>query len=190
MATNMENHYRKNVVPKMMKKFKYRNPMQVPKLVKCVVNMGVGKATEDIKMLEEAAAELAMICGQKPVYTRAKKSISNFKIRKGQAIGCFVTLRKQRMYEFTDRLLNVALPRIRDFRGVSPRAFDEQGNYTIGIREQNIFPEVISDKVQRAQGMSVTLVTTAETKEEALHLLHWLGVPFRGKDDRLQVEEN
>lgn len=190
MATNLETHYRKNVIPKMMKKFKYRNPMQVPKLVKCVVNMGVGKATEDIKILEEASAELASICGQKPVFTRAKKSISNFKIRKGQAIGCFVTLRKQRMYEFADRLLNIALPRIRDFRGVSPRAFDDQGNYTMGLREQNIFPEVISDKVTRAQGMSITFVTTAKTKDEALYLLHLLGVPFRGKDERLQIDEN
>ncbi len=186
--TNMELLYRSKVIPAMIKKFKYRSPMQVPRLVKCVVNMGVGKATEDIKLLEEAANELSAITGQKPVFTRAKKSISNFKIRKGQAIGCFVTLRKKRMYEFADRLLNVALPRIRDFRGVSQRAFDEEGNYTLGLREQNIFPEVISDKVARAQGMSITFVTTARTKTEGLHLLYLLGMPFRGKDDRLVLE--
>lgn len=187
--TNLEERYRNRVIPAMMKKFQYRNAMEVPRLVKCVVNMGVGKAVEDIKLLEEAAQELGAITGQKPVFTRAKKSISNFKIRKGQAIGCFVTLRKKRMYEFADRLLNVALPRIRDFRGMSPRAFDEEGNYTLGLREQNIFPEVISDKVTRAQGMSITFVTTAKTKEEGLHLLYQLGMPFRGKDDRLVIQE-
>ncbi len=189
MKTNLETRYETHVIPRMMKKFKYRNAMQVPKLVKCVVNMGVGKATEDIKLLEEAAQELALITGQKPVFTRAKKSISNFKIRKGQAIGCFVTLRKKRMYEFADRFLNVALPRIRDFRGTSPRSFDEEGNYTLGVREQNIFPEVISDKVARAQGMSVTFATTARTREEGLALLYLLGMPFRGKDERMVLED-
>ena len=186
--TNMEQLYQSKVVPAMIKKFGYTSTMEVPRLVKCVVNMGVGKATEDIKLLEEAAKELTNITGQKPVFTRAKKSISNFKIRKGQAIGCFVTLRKKRMYEFADRLLNVALPRIRDFRGVSARAFDEEGNYTLGLREQNIFPEVISDKVARAQGMSITFVTTAKSKEEGMYLLYLLGMPFRGKDDRLVIE--
>ena len=189
MTPNLEARYRKTVVPAMMKKFKYKNAMQVPKLEKCVVNMGVGKAAEDIKLLEEGSQELMMVCGQKPVYTRAKKSISNFKIREGQAIGCFVTLRRKRMYEFADRLLNVALPRIRDFRGVNPRSFDANGNYTLGIREQNIFPEVVSDRITRTQGMSVTFVTTAKTKEEGLYLLYLLGMPFRGKDERLVMEE-
>ena len=189
-TTNLEKHYRDSVVPKMMKKFKYSNAMQVPKLVKCVVNLGVGKATEDIKLLEEAAQELTLICGQKPVYTRAKKSIANFKIRKGQAIGCFVTLRKKRMFEFADRLMNVALPRIRDFRGVNARGFDDNGNYNLGIKEQNIFPEVISDKVARVQGMNVTFVTTAKTKEEALYLLYLFGMPFRDKDERLSMQES
>lgn len=183
----LEEHYRKNVVPLMTKRFKYRNVMQVPRLVKCVVNMGVGKATEDIKILEDAAQDLALITGQKPVYTRAKKSISNFKVRKGQAIGCTVTLRKRRMYEFAERLIHVALPRIRDFRGVSTRAFDGEGNYTLGLREQSIFPEVVSDRITRSQGMSVTFVTNARTKEESLHLLHFLGMPFRDRDERLAL---
>jgi len=187
--TNLEVHYREVVVPQMVKRFGYKNAMEVPKLVKLVVNMGVGKAIEDIKILEESAAELAGISGQKPVFTRAKKSVSNFKIRKDQAIGCFVTLRKKKMYEFADRLMNIALPRIRDFRGVSPRAFDEQGNYNLGLREQNIFPEVVSDRVTRAQGMNITFVTSAKTKDEALHLMYYLGMPFRGKDERLVLEE-
>ena len=187
--TNLERHYKDNVVPKMMKKFNYKNAMQCPKLVKVVVNMGVGKAIDDIKILEESVAELAGITGQKPVMTRAKKSISNFKIRKGQAIGCFVTLRKKRMHEFADRLMNVSLPRIRDFRGVSARAFDDSGNYNLGLREQNIFPEVVSDRVTRAQGMNITFVTTAKTKDEAMYLMYYLGMPFRGKDERLVLEE-
>lgn len=183
----LEDHYRKKVVSRMMERFGYKNALEVPKLEKCVVNMGVGKATEDIKILEDAAQELAMICGQKPVYTRAKKSISNFKIRKGQAIGCTVTLRRRKMYEFADRLINVSLPRIRDFRGLSTRSFDGSGNYTLGIREQNIFPEVVSDRVTRIQGMSVTFVTTARTRDESLYLLSLLGMPFREKDERLSV---
>ena len=188
-APNLQAVYQKSVVPAMMKKFKYKNEMQVPRLRKCVVNMGVGRAAEDIKLLDEAAKELAMITGQKPVTARAKKSISNFKIREGQAIGCFVTLRKRKMYEFADRLINVALPRIRDFRGINPRAFDGQGSLTVGIREQNIFPEVVSDKVLRVQGLSVTFVTTAKTKEEGLHLFYLLGMPFRGKDERLVLSD-
>ena len=183
--TLTETKYRDEVVPAMMKKFKYTNPMQVPKLVKCVVNMGVGKATEDIKVLEDASAELAAITGQKPVFTRAKKSISNFKIRKGQAIGCRVTLRRRHMFEFIDRLLNVALPRIRDFRGVNSRAFDDAGNYNLGVREQNIFPEVISDRIARPQGMDIAIVTTSKTKEEGLYFLYYMGVPFRDRDERL-----
>jgi large subunit ribosomal protein L5 len=187
-ATNLEKLHNDVIVPKMTRKFGYRNPMQVPKLIKVVVNMGVGKATEDIKILEEAARDLGLITGQKPVYRRAKKSISNFKIRQGQAVGCCVTLRKKIMYEFVDRLLNVALPRIRDFRGVSPRGFDSTGNYSMGLKEQTIFPEVPTDRVNRAQGMDITFVTTAKTKDEALHLLYLLGVPFRGKDEILVLE--
>ena len=173
----------------MVKKFGYKNLLQVPRLEKCVVNMGVGKATEDIKLLEDAAQELAVVTGQKPVYTRAKKSISNFKIRKGQTIGCFVTLRRRKMYEFAERLIHVALPRIRDFRGVGTRSFDENGNYTLGIREQNIFPEIVSDKVARVQGMSVTFVTTASNRDESLYLLYLLGIPFRDKDERLTLKD-
>jgi large subunit ribosomal protein L5 len=186
--SGLEEHYWKNVVPLMTKRFKYRNVMQVPRLVKLVVNMGVGKATEDIKVLEDAAQDIALITGQKPVYTRAKKSISNFKVRKGQAIGCYVTLRKRRMYEFAERLIHVALPRIRDFRGVSVRAFDGGGNYTLGLREQGIFPEVLSDRITRNQGMSVTFVTNARSKEESLHLLQYLGMPFRDRDERLVLQ--
>ena len=187
--TNIKKLYRETVVPKMMKKFAYRNVMQVPRLVKCSVNMGVGKAAEDIKFLEEAAKDLARVTGQRPVYRRAKKSISNFKIRKGQAIGCSVTLRGRIMYEFVDRLINVALPRVRDFRGVNPRSFDATGNWTLGIREQSIFPEVVSDRVTRVQGMDITLVTTARSKEEGLHLLRLLGMPFRGKEGILVLED-
>lgn len=187
--TNLEKHYREYVVPRMMKRFKYTNVLEVPRLQKCVVNMGVGKATEDIKILEDASAELTQITGQKVVYTRAKKSISNFKIREGQAIGCFVTLRKRRMYEFAERLIHVALPRIRDFRGVSQRGFDDSGNYTLGVREQNIFPEVISDRVNRVQGMNITFVTNAGNKEESLYLLYYMGMPFRDRDDRLVLQD-
>ena len=171
-TTNMLKLYRDTVVPRMIKKFGYKNVMQVPRLTKCVVNMGVGKAAEDIKFLEEAAKEMALITGQRPVYRRAKKSISNFKIREGQAIGCSVTLRQRIMYEFVDRLFNIALPRVRDFRGVNARSFDSTGNYSMGIKEQGIFPEVVSDRVTRLQGMDITLVTTATNKEECLHLLH------------------
>lgn len=187
-TTNIEKLHQETIVPKMTKKFGYKNSMEVPKLVKVVVNMGVGKATEDIKILEEAARDLGLITGQKPVYRRAKKSISNFKVRQGQAVGCCVTLRKKIMYEFVDRLLNVALPRIRDFRGVSPRGFDNTGNYSLGLKEQNIFPEVPTDRITRAQGMDITFVTTAKTKDEALHLLYLLGVPFRGKDEIMVLE--
>ncbi len=185
MPTNMERLYRETVVPAMMKKFNYKNVHEVPRLVKCSINMGVGKATEDIKVLEDAAQELTLIAGQKAVYTRARKAISNFKIKEGQAIGCRVTLRRRMMYEFVDRLINVALPRIRDFRGASQRSFDAKGNYTIGIHEQNIFPEVVSDKVARTQGMDITLVTTARTQAEALYLLYLLGMPFRDRDEKL-----
>lgn len=187
--TNIEKLYQKTVLPAMMKKFGYENIMQAPRLMKCCVNMGVGRAAEDIKILEQASKDMALITGQRPVFRRAKKAISNFKIRQGQAIGCSVTLRKKSMFEFVDRLINVALPRVRDFRGVNPRGFDNTGNYSLGVREQNIFPEVVSDRVTQVQGMDITLVTSAETKEEALYLLRLLGMPFRGKSGMLQLDE-
>jgi len=185
--SNLQKHYLEKVVPAMKKHFGYKNALQVPRFVKCVVNMGVGKATEDIKLLEDAAKDMTLITGQKPVYRRAKKSISNFKIRKGVPIGCAVTLRKKRMFEFLDRFINVALPRIRDFRGVSARSFDATGNYSIGVKEQNIFPEVVSDRVTRIQGMDITVVTTAKTRDECLHLLYLCGMPFRDRDEMLKL---
>lgn len=175
----LRERYRREIVPKLMQEFHYANALQAPRLTKVVVNMGVGVATQDPKFLDLAAAELALITGQRPLITRAKKAISNFKIKKDQAIGCKVTLRGARMYEFLDRLLNVAMPRIRDFRGVSPNAFDGSGNYTLGIAEQVIFSEIDPDKVQRVQGMDVTLCLTAVSKAEAFALLTHLGMPFQ-----------
>jgi len=174
--------YRDEVIPQMVKKFGYRNVMQVPKIEKISLNMGIGDATQDAKFLEAAVQEMTAISGQKPVLTKAKKSISNFKLREGVAIGCRVTLRKQKMYEFLDRLLNVAMPRIRDFRGVSEKGFDGRGSYTLGIREQIIFPEINYDKVVKIRGLNITIVTTAPTDEEALELLSLLGLPFRKKE--------
>ncbi|MBN1893790.1 50S ribosomal protein L5 [bacterium] len=174
--------YRNEVIPQMIKKFGYRNVMQVPKIEKISLNMGIGDATQDAKFLEAAVQEMTAISGQKPVVTKAKKSISNFKLREGAAIGCRVTLRRQKMYEFLDRLLNVAMPRIRDFRGVSEKGFDGRGSYTLGIREQIIFPEINYDKVVKIRGLNVTVVTSARTDEEALELLSLLGLPFRKKE--------
>ncbi len=171
--------YRSEVVPALTKEFGYTSVMAVPRVKKSVVNMGVGEAIQDAKLLDQAADELATITGQKPAITRARKSIANFKLRAGMAIGCRVTMRGRRMYEFLDRLMNLALPRVRDFRGVSPRAFDGRGNYTLGIRDQLIFPEVNYAKVQKVKGMNVCVVTTAETDEEARALLTHLGMPFR-----------
>ncbi len=171
--------YRSEVVPTLTKEFGYTSVMAVPRVKKIVVNMGVGEAIQDAKLLDQAADELATITGQKPAITRARKSIANFKLRAGMAIGCRVTIRGRRMYEFLDRLMNLALPRVRDFRGVPPRAFDGRGNYTLGIRDQLIFPEVNYAKVQKVKGMNVCLVTTAETDEEARALLTHLGMPFR-----------
>lgn len=171
--------YRAEVVPALTKEFGYRSVMAVPRVKKIVVNMGVGEAIADAKLLDQAADELATITGQKPSITRARKSIANFKLRAGMAIGCRVTMRGKRMYEFLDRLVNLALPRVRDFRGVSPRAFDGRGNYTLGIRDQLIFPEVNYAKVQKVKGMNVCVVTTARTDEEARALLSHLGMPFR-----------
>lgn len=171
--------YDKELVPQLMKEFGYTNVMQVPKIEKIVVNMGLGEAIQNVKILDSATVELAAITGQKAVITKAKKSIASFKLREGMPIGCMVTLRKDRMYEFLDRLLNVSLPRVRDFKGVSGKAFDGSGNYSLGIKEQLIFPEINYDKIDKIKGMNVTIVTTAKTDEEGKALLKLLGMPFR-----------
>jgi len=174
----MQERYRREIVPALTKQFGYTNTLQAPRVTKVVLNMGVGAVTQDPKFLDLAAQELGLITGQRPLITRAKKAISNFKIKKDQPIGCKVTLRGALMYEFLDRLLNVAMPRIRDFRGVSPKSFDGQGNYTFGVADQVIFPEINPDKIQRVQGMDVTICTTARTTDEARALLTALGMPF------------
>jgi len=171
--------YREKIVPEMMQEFGYKNRLAVPRLEKIVVNMGIGEATSDSKLIEKAARDLSLITGQKPKVTRARKAISNFRLKKGMAIGCCVTLRRYRMYEFLDRLITVAIPRIRDFRGLPPNSFDGRGNYTFGISEQTIFPEIELDKVVKTWGANITLCTTAETDEEARGLLERLGFPFR-----------
>ena len=175
----MRERFRTAVVPAMMKERGYGNPFQVPRLSKVVINMGVGEGKENPKVLDFATADLQAISGQKPVITRAKKSIANFKLRENVPIGCKVTLRGPRMYEFLDRLVNVALPRVRDFKGVPPKGFDGRGNYNMGLKEQIIFPEIVYDKVDKVRGMDITMVTTARTDEEAKALLTHLGVPFR-----------
>ncbi len=171
--------YQEKVVPALMKRFNYGNGMEVPRLEKIVVNMGLGEAIQNIKILDSAAQELSQITGQKPVITKAKKSIAQFKLRTGMPIGCMVTLRKERMYEFFNRLVNVALPRVRDFKGLSGKSFDGRGNYALGIREQLIFPEIHYDKIDKVKGMNIVIVTTAKTDEEAKELLKLLGMPFR-----------
>ena len=171
--------YEKEVIPKMMKQFGYKNPMQVPSLHKIVVNMGLGEALQNPKIVESSVSEIATITGQRPVVTKSRKSIANFKLREGMSIGCMVTLRKRRMYEFFDRLVNVAIPRVRDFKGTSPKAFDGRGNYTVGVREQLIFPEINYDDVEQVKGMNITIVTSAQTDEEAKELLTLMGVTFR-----------
>lgn len=171
--------YHKELVPRLMKEFSYKNRMQVPRLGKILVNMGLGEAIQNIKILDSATNELMVITGQKPVTTKAKKSIANFKLRKGMSIGCMVTLRENRMYEFFDRLVNVSLPRVRDFRGVSGKSFDGRGNYSLGIKEQIIFPEIDYDKIDKIKGLSINIVTTAKTDEEGKALLGLLGMPFR-----------
>jgi large subunit ribosomal protein L5 len=171
--------YRSSVIPALMKERGYTNPFQVPRLDKIVINMGVGEGKENAKVLDFATADLGAITGQRPVITRAKKSIANFKLRENAPIGCKVTLRGARMYEFLDRLIHVALPRVRDFKGVPPKAFDGRGNYALGLREQVIFPEIVYDKVDKIRGMDIIMVTTAATDEEAKALLTHLGVPFR-----------
>lgn len=174
--------YRQEVVKRLMEQFKYKNVMMVPRLEKICINIGVGEAAQDPKLLDTAAKELALITGQKPEIRKARKAISNFKLREGQPIGCRVTLRRARMYEFMDRLISLAIPRIRDFRGVSDSSFDGRGNYTLGIKEQIIFPEIDIDKVTKINGMDITFVTTAKTDEEAYALLKELGMPFRKKN--------
>jgi len=179
MPPRLKEKYINEVIPRMGKDFGYKNKMQAPRLVKVVVNMGVGEAINDIKIMDKALEEMALITGQHPIVCRAKKAISNFKIRVGLPIGCRVTLRRNIMYEFLDRFINVALPRIRDFRGVSDTSFDQDGNYSLGLKEQIIFPEIEYDRIQRAQGMDITIVTTAKTKEESKGLLKLLGMPFK-----------
>lgn len=171
--------YKKSIVPELMKRFNYKNPMQVPRVEKVVINMGLGAAVQNIKIIDKAVEELTLITGQKPVVTKSRKSIANFKLRAGVPIGAMVTLRRERMYEFLDRFFNIALPRVRDFRGLSPKGFDGRGNYSLGLREQIIFPEISYDKVERIQGMNITIATTAKTDEEAKELLKLLGMPFR-----------
>lgn len=178
MVPRLKEKYDNEVVQAMMEKFGYKNIMEVPKLEKIVLNMGVGEAKDNPKVLEAAVGDMQLITGQKPVLTRAKKSIANFKLRENMPIGCKVTLRKQKMYEFADKLMNVALPRVRDFRGVSDKAFDGRGNYSLGIKEQLIFPEVEYDKIDKVRGMDIIFVTTANTDEEARELLRFLGMPF------------
>lgn len=178
MVPRLQEKYNNEVVSAMMEKFGYKNVMEVPKLEKIVVNMGVGEAKDNAKVLESAVSDLQLITGQKPILTRAKKSIANFKIRENMPIGCKVTLRKQNMYEFADKLMNIALPRVRDFRGISDKAFDGRGNYSLGVKEQLIFPEVEYDKIDKVRGMDIIFVTTAKTDEEARELLRFLGMPF------------
>ena len=179
MISRLRERYRNDAIPALMKRFGYKNPMAVPKVSKVVVNVGLGEASQNIKLLDVAALELAQITGQKPVITRAKKSIANFKIRKGMPIGCCVTLRGDRMYEFLDRLCNIVLPRLRDFRGLAANAFDGRGNYTLGLRDQLVFPEIDYTRVDKIKGMNVTLTTTARNDEEGRELLKLLGMPFR-----------
>jgi large subunit ribosomal protein L5 len=187
MAPRLKERYQKEVVPALVKEFSYGNANAVPRLRKIVVNMGLGEAIQNAKLLDSAANELGQITGQKPVITRARKSIANFKLRKNMPIGAVVTLRGDRMYEFFDRLTNVAMPRVRDFRGVSTRAFDGRGNYTLGLRDQLVFPEIDYAKVDKTKGMNITIVTDAKTDVEALALLRHMGMPFRSEAVRRQA---
>jgi len=177
--TRLQEHYKEKVVPELTQKFGYKSPMEVPRIQKITVNIGVGKATQDRKILDNAFGDLTKITGQKPVLTKAKKSIANFKVRAGYPIGCMVTLRGQRMYEFLDRLVSIAIPRIRDFRGVSNRSFDGRGNYSIGVKEQIIFPEIDYDKIDALRGMNISITTTAKTDDEAKALLAAFRFPFK-----------
>ncbi|MER3402868.1 MAG: 50S ribosomal protein L5 [Armatimonadota bacterium] len=179
ITPRLKTHYEQVVRPQLTQQFNYKNPMQVPRLTKVVINMGVGKGEQEPKTLENAVRDLALISGQKPVVTTAKRAIANFRIRQGHRIGCKVTLRGDRMYVFLEKLINIVLPRIRDFGGLSARSFDGRGNYSLGLREQILFPEIVYDQVDRLRGMDITLCTTAETDEEAFALLKALGLPFR-----------
>lgn len=178
MIPRLQEKYNNEVVPALMEKFGYKNIMEVPTLEKIVINMGTGEAKDNPKTLEAAVADLQLITGQKPIVTKAKKSVANFKLRENMAIGCKVTLRKHKMYEFADKLISTALPRVRDFRGVSAKSFDGRGNYALGVKEQLIFPEVEYDKIDKVRGMDIIFVTTAKTDEEARELLRFLGMPF------------
>jgi large subunit ribosomal protein L5 len=179
MAARLKEHYKKNVIPALVKEFGYKNVMAVPKIEKISLNIGLGEATQNQKLMEGAVAELGAIAGQRPVVTKARKSIAAFKLREGMAVGCMVTLRGDRMYEFLDRLMNVALPRVRDFRGVSNKAFDGRGNYTLGLKDQLIFPEIDYNKVEKVKGMNICITTSAKTDAEGLALLKHMGMPFR-----------
>jgi len=179
MRARLREHYLKNVLPVLMKDFGFTNVMAAPKVEKVTVNIGLGEATQNPKLIDGAVTEMGQICGQKPVITKARKSIAAFKLREGMAIGCMVTLRGDTMYEFLDRLMNVALPRVRDFRGVSSRSFDGRGNYTLGLKDQFIFPEIAYEKVEKVKGMNISITTTASTDAEALALLKLMGMPFR-----------
>jgi len=179
MASRLKEKYQKEVVPALQKEFDYNNPMQVPSVHKVVVNIGMGEAIQNAKAMDAAVSDLASITGQRPVITRAKRSVAAFKLREGMQIGCMVTLRGDRMYYFLDKLINVALPRLRDFQGISPEAFDARGNYTLGLREQLVFPEIDYDKVDKVRGMEVSIVTTARTDEEGRRLLRLMGMPFK-----------
>jgi large subunit ribosomal protein L5 len=175
----LKEYYTKEVVPALVREFHYKNPLEVPRMVKIVVNMGLGEAIQNVKILDSAVEELTRITGQKPIITKARKSIATFKLRQGMSIGCCVTLRSERMYEFFDRLVSVAIPRVRDFRGVSPKSFDGRGNFSLGLKEQIIFPEIEYDKVDKIRGMNIAIVTTAKTDDEARQLLKLMGMPFR-----------
>lgn len=179
MASRLKEKYRQEVMPSLHKEFNYRNPMQVPGINKVVVNIGMGEVIQNSKAMDAAVADLSTITGQRPVITRAKRSVAAFKLREGMQIGCMVTLRGERMYQFLDKLMNVALPRLRDFQGVSSEAFDGRGNYTLGLREQLVFPEIDYDKVDKVRGMEVSIVTTARTDEEGRRLLTLMGMPFK-----------
>jgi len=176
---NLKERYKKEIIPEMMKKFGYKNPMQVPRIVKLVINRGVGEATQNPKAIDISVAEISAITGQKPLITKSKKSIAGFKLKENTSIGCVVTLRGQRMYDFLDKLVNICLPKSRDFKGINPKSFDGNGNYTLGIKEQLIFPEVVYDKVDKIRGMDITIVTSANKNEEAHELFKLVGIPFR-----------
>lgn len=175
----LKEYYTKEVVPALVRELHYKNPLEVPRMVKIVVNMGLGEAIQNVKILDSAVEELTRITGQKPIITKARKSIATFKLRQGMSIGCCVTLRSERMYEFFDRLVSVAIPRVRDFRGVSQKSFDGRGNFSLGLKEQIIFPEIEYDKVDKIRGMNIAIVTTAKTDDEARQLLKLMGMPFR-----------